>query len=744
VQDKPGFVPVDPNATYRLVNGGTDGDVVYSGAGEEGLRSVFEQANKLTLDDPKNAYWGVEVLNPETGKYERVAENQGPNGLGIVGDIAGIALPIAAAIATGGASLGVQIAAGAAAGALGGFLSGKDILTSALISGATAGIGNVSGFNDAVGGVLKDASSAVKDVFVSEAAKEAAKQAITSAGGDIVVTGLGTLAKGLGAGVVQGATSGLTNGLGEITGYQTPADKFAQEPLPEAVQPTVPTPVEDAIVVTGARPGAVADTAADIITGIGSGAAADVVSAPPPPPAAPPAEEPAPSPVEQPAAPPVAEEPPIIVSGVRPDAVTDTAANVISGIGSGVADAVIQPPAPLPPPPPVEELPPVETPPIEEPPATIVTGAKPDAIADAVAGIGGSIIPVPVPPSTVATETLPGQTPIEEEPPATIVTGAKPDAVADAVASIGGSVIQTFDPNAPIVVTAPKVVEQPQKEPEQTGIGTPGFIDPITGDIVVSKPQPETVNKEEPVGPILPTLGIPEVPTPDPALTDPKSTLDKVKDAYDIARAVSPLVPLVAGGGGGGDGVALVPKGGRYEVNPNRSDTFGTRGIANIGFDPFTYGQATGDQPGEYMFFTRNPVTETPAPITTPAPDEAAGPAGYIPPSNVFAEGGEINDDMASHLMAYHKNGGHTGPGQVKGIGSGQEDKIPAWLSDGEYVWSAQDVADLGDGSTDEGVRRLDKMRHMVRRRAGRKDVKKIAKPQKGIDHILKAVGGSN
>ena len=78
----------------------------------------------------------------------------------------------------------------------------------------------------------------------------------------------------------------------------------------------------------------------------------------------------------------------------------------------------------------------------------------------------------------------------------------------------------------------------------------------------------------------------------------------------------------------------------------------------------------------------------------------------------------------------------------MKGIGSGQDDKIPAWLSDGEYVWSAQDVADLGDGSTDEGVRRLDKMRQMVRQQAGRKDVKKIAKPQKGIDKMLKAVGG--
>ena len=116
--------------------------------------------------------------------------------------------------------------------------------------------------------------------------------------------------------------------------------------------------------------------------------------------------------------------------------------------------------------------------------------------------------------------------------------------------------------------------------------------------------------------------------------------------------------------------------------------------------------------------------------------------AGLTGPA--MADGGEVDgDDMVSHLIAYHKNGGHTGPGRVKGIGSGQEDKIPAWLSDGEYVWSAQDVADLGDGSTDEGVRRLDKMRQMVRKRAGRKDVKKIAKPQHGIDKMLKAVGGA-
>ena len=208
----PGFVPVDPNATYRLVKGGTDGSVVYSGAGEAGLRNVFDQANKLTLDNPKNAYWGVEVLDPATGQYKRVAENKGPNGLGIVGDIAGVALPIAAAIATGGASLGVQIAAGAAAGGLGGFLAGKDPLTSALIGGATAGLGNVTGANEAIGGVLSDASKSFTNVFASEAAKEAAKQAATGVGGDIVVNALTNLAKGAGGGVLQSAASAAASG----------------------------------------------------------------------------------------------------------------------------------------------------------------------------------------------------------------------------------------------------------------------------------------------------------------------------------------------------------------------------------------------------------------------------------------------------------------------------------------------------------------------------------------------------
>jgi hypothetical protein len=179
-------------------------------------------------------------------------------------------------------------------------------------------------------------------------------------------------------------------------------------------------------------------------------------------------------------------------------------------------------------------------------------------------------------------------------------------------------------------------------------------------------------------------------------------TAREIANGITAANVVGGLVSDALGGGGGG----TIDPGTGYTVpsGPARQ----IRGTFND--NPFTYGQ----KGGQILFF-----------------------------GDGMAEGGEVDDDMVKHLIAYRKGGGHMGPGQVKGIGSGQDDKIPAWLSDGEYVWSAQDVADLGDGSTDEGVRRLDKMRQMVRKSAGRKDVKKIAKPQRGIEDMLKAVGGA-
>lgn len=56
----------------------------------------------------------------------------------------------------------------------------------------------------------------------------------------------------------------------------------------------------------------------------------------------------------------------------------------------------------------------------------------------------------------------------------------------------------------------------------------------------------------------------------------------------------------------------------------------------------------------------------------------------------------------------------------AKGAGSGRDDTIDAKLSDGEYVMDAETVALLGDGSSDEGARRLDRMRSEIRKQKGK------------------------
>lgn len=78
------------------------------------------------------------------------------------------------------------------------------------------------------------------------------------------------------------------------------------------------------------------------------------------------------------------------------------------------------------------------------------------------------------------------------------------------------------------------------------------------------------------------------------------------------------------------------------------------------------------------------------------------------------AHGGPIRgiDDagpsMGSHYM------GSSAPG------GGTADTIPARLSNNEYVMDAQTMAMLGDGSPDEGARKMDKMRANLRKHKGR------------------------
>jgi hypothetical protein len=188
-------------------------------------------------------------------------------------------------------------------------------------------------------------------------------------------------------------------------------------------------------------------------------------------------------------------------------------------------------------------------------------------------------------------------------------------------------------------------------------------------------------------------------------------TANTIKGGIALAAGLGNALGLFGGGGSGSSGAGGIGGlGGGFNdlvaVQPfNR-----TRNPAT--FDPFTYGQYG----GQFRFFgDERPQFQ----IGIGAPTVPGPNAGIAPQPEVPIQ---------------VKRGG-----PIRGIGGGQDDKIPAMLSDGEYVFSAQDVADLGDGSNDEGARRLDEMRKLIRKQAGRRNTKTIAKPQKSVSSLLRA-----
>lgn len=119
-----------------------------------------------------------------------------------------------------------------------------------------------------------------------------------------------------------------------------------------------------------------------------------------------------------------------------------------------------------------------------------------------------------------------------------------------------------------------------------------------------------------------------------------------------------------------------------------------------------------------------------------------APPAGHTPTSeeemmNMLARpyssghSGGGGDNSVQALMAHlhlqpgvmHSGGGYAGggplamatAGHVMGDTGGQDDKVNARLSDGEYVMDADTVSSLGDGNNAAGAKSLDQLREAVR-----------------------------
>jgi len=107
--------------------------------------------------------------------------------------------------------------------------------------------------------------------------------------------------------------------------------------------------------------------------------------------------------------------------------------------------------------------------------------------------------------------------------------------------------------------------------------------------------------------------------------------------------------------------------------------------------------------------------------------DRTYAQGGYVQP--LMAQGGMALPLLSAKggLPTMHKGReDFRGGKHVAGEGDGQSDDIPAMLADGEFVFPADVVSALGNGSTKAGTDKLYEMMHSIRDRArskGRKDL---------------------
>lgn len=107
-----------------------------------------------------------------------------------------------------------------------------------------------------------------------------------------------------------------------------------------------------------------------------------------------------------------------------------------------------------------------------------------------------------------------------------------------------------------------------------------------------------------------------------------------------------------------------------------------------------------------------------------------------------YAEGGGVNDikgelepDGDSDDVAFNSGGALR---LVKGGTGGQDDRVKANLSPGEYVVDADVVSALGDGNNDAGAKKLDQMREAIRTHKRSAPASEIPPKAKGALAYLK------
>jgi len=148
----------------------------------------------------------------------------------------------------------------------------------------------------------------------------------------------------------------------------------------------------------------------------------------------------------------------------------------------------------------------------------------------------------------------------------------------------------------------------------------------------------------------------------------------------------------------------------------------------------YNYGQNVDEQPYTGAIDPFSPSPYTPSPYAMGFESQTmAAKGGAIMATPLMARGGKTMPlNVNGVLPTVHQGRENFKDGKhVAGEGDGQSDDIPAWLADGEFVFPADVVSALGNGSTKAGTDKLYDMMHSIREFARSAKPKDLPPPAK-------------
>lgn len=355
---------------------------------------------------------------------------------------------------------------------------------------------------------------------------------------------------------------------------------------------------------------------------------------------------------------------------------------------------------------------------LEAAPITVVGGSLAPILSGAIGGLTASQLSDAL--AKIGQQTTPN-VPMAGEAPGSIVTG-KPTTPVPGAGALGGALTGAVTPTQPGVTYDPVANEIVVAENKPTtpapgagsaigagaGATIPSPVNPsvpeyIGDQITVSKPKPTDVGAT--AGSLI---GGTSLLTP-----GQNAVVDQALQGETTPEAKSDLQKVIDYLRLGGLGVGLI------------GDLIGGKSTASPGIMPG--GPGTLNPTFSAKLPSPNLPAATPRPATAlPQTEQDWYRYGYGPEQSFFSNVPQGARNTSTAYTGYAE-GGSTGYGQrsrssfaVGGPGDGRDDKIPAVLSDGEYVMDAETVAMLGNGSSKAGAEALDRFRVNIRKHKGR------------------------